>query len=281
MKTAIFCTTYFKNQTFKENRLFSPYQSIKNHFSRRRVVRWLRYYSKRLDLFGAEQLFLIDDGSDINDINVSINIIDADCLPDELPKGVILFRFNKHLGRSSLSEFPGWWRSFSFSYVLIKKYGFHKIIHIESDAYITRMIMADYIRDLKSGWTCFFCPMYGFPETAIQVICEDSINDLKKIWDDGAVFWSKKMLAEQTLPFDNINKSFNGDRYSEELSNFFGISIDKIDYVCQAHPLITLEDRLRPKNISNINWYYTRFISYFSRFAIKSVYNITNKGTLK
>jgi hypothetical protein len=183
--------------------------------------KWISYYERRKDLFGAERIVLIDDGTPLEHIRLRVNLISADQpLPDELPKGVLMFRFEKHLGRSSTFSFPGWWRSFTFSYEVANKYSFDRIIHLESDAFVISPRMARYIRNLCKGWSAFWCPRYNFPEAAVQIICRDSFQEMEAFYTDGKRFWSQAAafppaLPEHALPFTNVSKEFAGDRYGE------------------------------------------------------------------
>lgn len=137
----IFCTLYI------------PESEKKQALSR--INNWIRFYQSKKDLLGFENIFLIDDGSsiqDINDIDVKINIIESDIeLPDVLPEGVTIFHFKKHLGKGNDCIFPGWWRSFTYSAKIAKKYNFDKLILCESDAYIIRPRVFSYIKSLATG----------------------------------------------------------------------------------------------------------------------------------
>jgi hypothetical protein len=224
MRTFIFCTSYIQPQN--STRSVARWQ------------RWMQFYSERKELLGAEQIFLIDDATPIEYIPIGIQVINADnLLPEELPDYPVMFRFGRHYGRSSLSvlsAFPGWWRSFIFSSQVAKKYSFSKIIHCESDAFVISHRMAGYIRDVKEGWVAFWCPLYGFAETAIQVICEDSFANFEKYCRYGKRFWFQRrrptIAPEKSLPFTVVEKSFIGDRYGEYRDDY----PDDADYVCQS-----------------------------------------------
>ena len=77
-------------------------------------------------------------------------------------KGTI-FRFPDRLGRSATLNYPGWFRSFTFSVVIAKRFDFQRILHIESDAYILSRRALDFINGMTTGWTVFWCPRYQFP----------------------------------------------------------------------------------------------------------------------
>jgi len=235
VKSFIFCTSFI--------------QPERRSASAAKWRKWIRYYEGRKDLFGAERILLIDDGTPLEDIRLKVNLINADRrLPDELPKGTVMFRFEKHLGRSSTFCFPGWWRSFTFSYEVAKKYSFDKIIHFEADAFVVSPLMARYIRNLRRGWTAFWCPRYNFPEVAVQIICRDAFQDMEAFYSDGKIFWSQSAAAfppalpEHALPFTNINKEFVGNRYGE-----YRDTIPKrAAYATQTLLTMNVSDRLTP-----------------------------------
>ena len=113
---------------------------------------WLEYYGKHREALGADRLFLIDDGTPAETNTLPLTVVSADePLPVELPSGNVMFRFGSHLGRKHVGCFPGWWRSFTFSYFVAQHYGFDKIIHIESDAFVLTRRMMDYIESLRQG----------------------------------------------------------------------------------------------------------------------------------
>ena len=212
-----------------------------------RWEKWLRYYSERKSLFGAERVFLIDDGSVPEHVPSGVAVISADLpLPDTLPAGPVMFRFDKRYGRSSVLEFPGWWRSFAFSSQIADKYGYSKMIHCESDAYVIGRRMAAYMKNLTTGWTAFWCPMYEFPETNVQVICGEAIGEVRTLYEDGEALWRCLGHAEAVLPFTHVEKSFVGDRYGEKSDDYPADA----DFVCQATNNMTFEAQLRPPETS-------------------------------
>lgn len=198
MRTAIFCTSYIDQINYS------------------RYEKWINYYSGKINLFDSNYLFLIDDGSPKTDFDNRIEIINADKLPGSLNKNIHLFHFENHLGRPGRRDYQGWWRSFTFSVKLAEKYNIDKLIHIESDFFVTSPRMIDYMANITEGWTVFHSRFYNFPETAIQVICKDSFGDLNKIHQQAVDSDYKfKKIAERILPFSKVEKGFTGDRLGE------------------------------------------------------------------
>ena len=229
MKTTIFCTSYLNGENII------------------RYKKWADYYHSKMGLFKASNLFLIDDGSPFISIDERIDVIKSNDLPDTLINDINLFHFENRLGRLSVRKYPGWWRSFTFSLQLAKKYNIDKLIHIESDFYIVSREMIDYIAKISSGWTAFYSRFYKFPETAIQVICKDSYSELNEISNKAAELNYKfKRRAEDILPFTRIEKKFYGDRFGERkvLNGWLKrIEIpDKIDYIGQMNDIDSLYD---------------------------------------
>jgi hypothetical protein len=212
-----------------------------------RYTKWVDYYSSKLTLFNSSGLFLIDDGSSNIHFDKRITICNSDELPSSLDNEINMFHFENRLGRASMVEYPGWWRSFLFSVKLAKKYNIKKIIHIESDFYIASKRMISYIEGLSSGWTTFFSRHYNFPETAVQVICEDSFDKLNKLFELAvAQNFKFDKIAEFTFPFTKIEQDFYGDRFGETsvLENWLdNIEIPfEIDYIGQMNDTEKLED---------------------------------------
>lgn len=205
MKSFVFCTSYVE-----EN-------GTDTHA--KRYSKWIGYYRALLDELGASHLFLIDDGSErspLAEIAGVGDVLPALRLPEALSSEVNVVAFPDHLGRQSVTDYRGWWRSFSYAVVLAEQYHFDKIIHIESDFYILSPRLRSYLRDIETGWTSLYSAAYNFPETAIQVICRDCYPRLRTILDQAReqhYYFGKE--AENVLPFTNINKNFTGDRIGE------------------------------------------------------------------
>lgn len=225
MKSFLFCTSYLPDDAADDPAI--------------RWERWLDYYKARQSLFSVDRLFVIDDGSRPEQLTFSAEIVDADRpLPSTHPPGVVLFRFARHLGRSSVYCFPGWWRSFCYSLSIAEHYSCDKIIHIESDAFVISSQIAKYIGQLATGWTSFWCGRYHRPESAIQVICRDAFALLEPYRRSGLSFWDSTVSAERCLPFTLVNKDFVGDRYGEYLSQIPSTA----DYSAQTHLALRLPD---------------------------------------
>jgi hypothetical protein len=205
MKSFIFCTCYIDNESQNARVL--------------RYRKWIGYYSALLEQLGAEALFLVDDGSGADGLKeaTGLSVIHAaGSLPGEMPGKLNAIRFEDHLGRSSIMDYPGWWRSFTYAVELAERYGFEKIIHIESDFYILSDRLKAFIRGLRKGWASLFCATYNWPESAVQVICKDNFPNMRKVLEHVR---SNNFIpgkeAEYMLPFTDVQKGFVGDRLGE------------------------------------------------------------------
>jgi len=169
---------------------------------------------------GISNLIFIDDGSNPSDL-VGLKIPIFLSLPPELPP-VSIYTFPDHLGRLTLEDFPGWWRSFKFSAILAETYGFERILHLESDAVILSEALKDYLSEKTSGWSVLWCPFYKMPETQIQVICKDQFEAVKQVVP-------RAKEPEFCLPFTSVIQDFKGDRHHE-----VGLEIPPdADFSCQ------------------------------------------------
>ena len=194
MRSVFFCTSYIADADAWNSR----------------YKRWLAFHQKLN--FGDTRFVMIDDASPFCPPATEIAIIGPGKILHEGQPSII--RFPDRLGRSSLLSYPGWWRSFLHSVDLARRIGANKIIHVESDAFIISQRMRDYINNLHSGWTTFWAASYNFPETAIQVICEDQFDALASFKDKPTAELEGK-FAEELLPFTCVNREMVGDRYSE------------------------------------------------------------------
>lgn len=222
MRTFIFCTSFINGDPVTH--------------TLGRYERWVKYYSPLLDELQAERMFLIDDGGkDYGDINV----ISGD-LPAEVTSVVNVYRFEETLGRRSVMDFPGWWRSFLFSIEIARKYGYDRIIHIESDFFILSDRLKEYIKNLENGWISMYSDHYSIPETGIQVICKDAFDiftDFKEKHLNAN--YQMDQYAELILPFTHVNSSFIGDRLGNKrvINGWINKSpalLSRLDYIGQV-----------------------------------------------
>jgi hypothetical protein len=210
-RTFIFCTTYFDR--------------CHPSGSPARYQKWLDFYRPRLEAFGAQRLFMVDDGSRADEIRIPVQVFAAeerrDCEP---PEEVQLYRFSTHLGRLSKGTFPGWWRSFTFAGQLARAYGYQRVIHLESDAFVLSRRLADFIAKAEDGWTVLWCPRWRMPETSAQIIAGSSVPVLAELYDRGPDFFAMsrdaRTIPEASLPFTRIEQGFMGDRYGEYTSAY-------------------------------------------------------------
>mgnify|MGYP001082188249 CR=1 FL=1 len=189
-----------------------------------RYQRWYRYYKQ--SPLRHLPLVLIDDGSPFLPDEEMVNVQPAHS-PADIKTGYLnIIHFPNNLGRASLANYPGWWRSFLQSAALARQTGFNRIIHIESDAYILSSGLYDRLLSTQHGWTTFWLPTYQLPETAIQVIGEDQFDSMLQVWKHPDL---NVELAEDILPFTCVDKSMKGDRYSEFKRNRWIFRSKKFD----------------------------------------------------
>jgi hypothetical protein len=202
MKTLIFCTSFARaRDTWNA-----------------RYRRWVD--AIRASALHVNQILIVDDGSPVlpNWPDVTVVHEGGTQQPEQLACSdpLVLYHFVDNLGRKEIYDFPGWYRSFSFGCRYAKSHGFDKVIHLESDAYLTSYRMQNYANILAGGWTALWCPKYNFPEIAVQIIAGQEIDDLAAFM---SVPYSKYIRKnhELMLPFTYVEKNFVGDRYGESM----------------------------------------------------------------
>jgi SAM-dependent methyltransferase len=209
-KTLIFCTAYAGS---------IPVWN-------RRYRRWLKAVHQSSLHF--DHLLIVDDGSPALPEWTGTQVVtDLDDVAESSP--IVLYHFPDNLGRLALFDFPGWYRSFTFAAKYARRFGFQKVIHIESDAFVISRRMQDYMNNVVEGWVAFWCERWNVPETALQVIAGTSLR----------AFFEQSQVPHSTfigrhyefqLPFTVVEKSFQGDRYGEYLDHVPKTA----DYVTQA-----------------------------------------------
>lgn len=215
MKTLLFCTSYASSHGTWE----------------KRYRKWINYYLNSKLVF--DQMLVIDDGSPVMPSWPDFEILNENSIASFSPRA--LFHFSNNLGRPGPLNYPGWFRSYSFAAQYAKKNGFKRVVHIESDAYLTSQKAFEFVNNRKTGWHALWSPRYNFPESGIQVICEDQIDSFEKVSKVSYADTYAGNVLDAMLPYTSICKELNGDRFGEDRSL---PALDKIDYICQL-PLHT------------------------------------------
>lgn len=210
MKTLLFCTGYASTTDAWEAR----------------YRKWFDFFAK--SRLHWDQRLIVDDGSPALPTWRGLRILNE--LPQRQPaEKVVFYHFENNLGRPGVVDYPGWFRSFAFAAVYALKYGFTKVVHVESDSFIYSRRLCDYINGLSQGWVAFWCPRWGFPETCIQVICEDQLANYARLAEISYATELAGRPVEYLLPFTLVNKDFVGDRYGE----YMPWLPEGADYGCQ------------------------------------------------
>jgi len=211
MKTLLFCTSFADSSSRWESRYH----------------KWLDFFSK--SALHRDQILLVDDGSPSLPTWRGVAVLRE--LPEQQPKEkTVLFHFDKNLGRQAVLVYPGWFRSFFFVASYARRYGFDKIVHVESDCYLYSDRILRFINETASGWTAFWCPSQDFPETCIQVICADQMDSYAELAELDYGTQVANRAIETLLPFTAVRKDFIGDRYGE----FLQWVPEDADYACQV-----------------------------------------------
>ncbi|BAP89599.1 putative uncharacterized protein [Burkholderiales bacterium GJ-E10] len=213
MRTLLFCTSHVRN----EQSWISRYR------------RWIDYYAGGPIQYS--RMLLLDDASPFTPDRSEIETVSSEDIAGRGDGAShLLVRFPKHLGRQSMSAYPGWWRSFFFSLDVARAMNLQKIVHVESDAFVLSTRLADFLNDVRSGWHTLWLPKYGMPETAVQVICEDQLCRFAQFQRD-STNQINQTIAEHILPFTHVHKEFTGDRYSEFKRNRWIFRSRKFDFL--------------------------------------------------
>ena len=217
MKTLVFCTVAAVGD--------DPLDA----YWRIRAGRWVdAIQSSRLR---ADQVLLVDDGSEVlpqwsdTEIRRRLNA-------EQSAAPVVMYHFDNRLGRQS-DWFPGWYRSFSFAALYAFRYGFEKVVHIESDAFLISDPVQDYVNGLTAGWTSLWCPRHNIPESSIQIIAGDQMRAFLAMQAQPYEDLRNRGVIENILPFTHVEKRFKGDRYAESNPSAPLVPRDA-DYVAQT-----------------------------------------------
>ncbi len=215
-KTVVFCTT------------FVPRTGISYYTWNVRYRIWVEAV-KRSGLH-FDQLLLVDDGSELLPDWPDLTILrEGDDLRCDAP--IVLYHFNERLGRRAVSDFPGWVRSFFFASRYAEENGISKIVHLEADAFLITRRACNYVDGLRDGWIAFWCNRHMRPESGLQIIAGSGLETYK-VWAAKPVESFAGAVIETTLPFSQIARHLQGDRYGETESRV----PRGTDWCMQAYP---------------------------------------------
>ena len=215
MKTLLTTSVYFKENNFDNfNRWYKAIKQGKLNF---------------------DKILICDDASE--HLPIDIPIINELNIDDPEPDNNVIFnRFNTHLGRPSLYDHKGWYRSITFMGQYACRYNYDKIIYIEPDAFIISDRLFDYFNfSVNEKWESLWCPRHSNPETAIQIIQgKEWINKLAEFYHIPLETFGGKppdpsiYHCQPFFPY-SINRNFIGDRYGEYTKEI----PQNADYACQ------------------------------------------------
>lgn len=123
---------------------------------------WVDYY---VPFFAGESvdLWMFNDGPEVDEL-------DRDDSPVEVRA------FKTRLGRATTEVFPGWKRSFHAALdLLTRTYAY--VAHVESDCYLLPSGRDEFLwRLFGAGYWTGWCPLFAFPETALQVVNDADVR---------------------------------------------------------------------------------------------------------
>ena len=212
ISTLLFCTSFCPNEGAW----------------RARPRRWLDHHLALPLVHDA--VFVLDDASPF--VTTDYDVMVLKTLPDILPPtpAAFVYQFAAREGRRGVMGHRGWWRSFLYSLTIARCYGYARIVHIESDAYLLSRGIVDHINAIDHGWTVFWCPRYNCPEPSLQVIALDQFDAMAEVAARGLDKLTQG-IAEMTLPFTHIERAFTGNRYGEFRKTIPGYA----DFACQVN----------------------------------------------
>lgn len=230
MKTCVFTTSYLDGRDAVGNLRFQ------------RTWRFLDYYSRLKSELGFYEFHFCDNASDLELMKffhaTVVNEKGELLMRSPMRKDLTVTRYSDHLKRDGIMGYPYAWRGLYHMKYLAQSGIYDKIIFIDNDAYILSKRLAEYIKNLTSGFTAFWAPSCGFPENAIQVLCRDQFDTLANFCV-GDYNTHLGLTMECVTPFTHVEKKFVGDRYGE-----FPTKIEQnptMDYYCQARNDVELK----------------------------------------
>jgi hypothetical protein len=175
-----------------------------------RNIKYIKYYMAIREEIGFDMIWLMDNQSSKENVQKLLQAVG-----DGGNKLQIFTTPKKLISKVGGLDYPYCWAPLFEMCEMMKKVGtIEKAIAIDSDCFVVSKTLAKHIRYTNSGWSTLWCPKYNFPESAFQIICEDAKPLLNGFFNFGWERHNGKMM-ETTLPFTQVNKGFNANRFGE------------------------------------------------------------------
>jgi hypothetical protein len=198
-RTLLFCTAYAM-----------PHLGKFYNWDQRYTI-WLK--GIRSSNIHFDQILIVDDASPTVPEWSDVTVLGPGD-PLQTQAELVFYRFDEHLGRRAVSDFPGWVRSFFFAAEFAEANGHEKILHLESDAFLISPRIQNWVNELRDGWTSLWCPRHRRPESGIQIIAGSAMQTYKDFASQPVEALAGAVI-ETTLPFTHVESGFIGDRYGE------------------------------------------------------------------
>jgi hypothetical protein len=171
-----------------------------------RNIKWLEYYIPLQDKLGYDDIVMVDNASPNENLNA---------LSSAFPQ-VKFIKKTDRIERVGHLGYEYWYRAFREAIRYARNHAYNKIIHIDSDGFLLSNRICEDVKNLNSGWNCYWCEAHKFPDTIFQIIGSDQIDNAYNFMSTGYLPHYGKRQAEDIVPFTNVNKSFIGDRYPDK-----------------------------------------------------------------
>lgn len=188
-----------------------------------RNVKWLNYYDSLADNLDYDTILLVDNASSKENL--------WKLQARTAPIFYITIENEVHLPRLKSNAYGYWYYAFGQAAEYAMKNNYDKILHIDTDVFLTSQKIVDWCNNTNSGWVSQWCFKYNYPESTFQIINKDSFEKMHKFMTRDFLAYYPNDMAETRIPWTHNEKSFNGDRFGE-----YGVMPDltKIDWIGQT-----------------------------------------------
>ena len=175
-----------------------------------RNLKYLRYYKPLLPLLGADSIHLYDNASSLENLKA---LVDQSGMT--LGQDLFITRFANFMPRKSDWDYPYCWRLLRQSCIDLPEMGYNKFLFIDSDFFILKQKMIDWINQTNTGWVSIEDKGNRFPESAFSIVNQDSF-DLYRTEAMKPIGPRKSQPMELSLPYTYVEKKFKGGRYGDK-----------------------------------------------------------------
>ena len=183
-----------------------------------RHTKWLNWNLPLLGRMDLDAIVLFDNASPIDELKKLQGTIYDESFNVPIFQGASrrlhILRYKEFLPRISHLNYPYVYRAFQGQDLVIKHFNASKSVYLDTDYFVLSNKCLDFIKNTNNGWVSTYSQIHKFPESSFSILNKDHFNAYR-LWSHTSWDHFENQCFETLIPFSEINKELNGDRWGE------------------------------------------------------------------